>query len=249
MRISKKFSGYNMGKHTYVSNNMGFRSPVSVSSYSTFTDYVEPVQKVRRFSVPTYFPEPYFQQPVVTHLMPCNYHFPDTSPVWLSPSWSVNTHAVALADPETCIASTAESPLFPYLVSQAPPTVVEGEVNEWKSFDEFVGVTTPYRTDDAHRLSVPEDNVDDEAAEWKSVLMHYCGNTFSERNPIVKAPLPVTPKDPRIAASASLITASFSAVGCLSASSSYSDLGNTSSESVADDYVHAYCCGEEFLLL
>jgi hypothetical protein len=249
MRISKKFSGYNMGKHTYVSNNMGFRSPVSVSSYSTFTDYVEPVQKVRRFSVPTYFPEPYFQQPTVTHLMPCNYHFPDASPVWLSPSWSVNTHAVALADPETCIASTASSPLFPYLVSQAPPIVVEGEVNECKSFDEFVGVTTPYRTDDAHPLSVPEDNVDDEAAEWKSVLMHYCGNTFSERNPIVKAPLPVTPKDSRIVASVSLITASLSAVGCLSASSSYSDLGSTSSESVGDDYVDAYCSGEEFLHL
>jgi hypothetical protein len=253
MRISKKFSGYNMGKHTYVSNNMGFRSPVSVSSYSTFDDYVEPLQKVRRVAAPTYFPEPYFQQPVVTHLMPCDYHFPDTSPVWLSPSWSVNTPvAASLVDPETCITSTAESHLYPYLVSQAPLVVVEREVDEWKSFDEFVGVTPPYCTDDAHPVSnIPEDNDNDGGdEEWKSVLLHYCGNIFIGKNPISLPAFPVTAKNLRIAASVSLVTTSSPTVDCLSALSSYSDLGSTSCgpfESVCDDYVDAYYSDEEVL--
>jgi hypothetical protein len=255
MRISKKFSGYNMGKHTYVPNNMGFRSPVSVSSYSTFDDYVEPVQKVRRIS------DVSGAYSIVTHLMPGNDRFSDASQVWLFPSWPVPTPAAASSvDPEACSAGdeyfTAESPLFPYLVSQARPIVVEEEVNEWKSFDEFVGVTTPYCTDDAPlgsnklNISIPEDNDADEEDEWKAVLLHYCGNIFIGKNPVTKVALPVPSMNSSIAASTPLVTASLPALGCLSASSSYGDVGRIScdtSVSVADDYVDAYYSDEEVL--
>jgi hypothetical protein len=257
MRISKKFSGYNMGKHTYVPNNMGFRSPVSVSTYSTFDDYVEPVQKVRRIS------DVGGAYSVVTHLMPGADRFSDTSQVWSFPSWSVHTPvADSLVDPETCTAGdeyfTASSPLFPYLVSQARPIVVEKEVNEWKSFDEFVGgVTTPYCTDDAHlgsnklNISIPEDNGADEEDEWKAVLLHYCGNIFIGKNPVTKAALPVPSMNSSIAASTPLVTASFPALGCFSASSSYGDVGSIiscdTSVSVADGYVDAYYSDEEVL--
>jgi hypothetical protein len=169
-------------------------------------------------------------------LLPCYDHFSDTSPVWLSPSWSVNTpFAVALVGPEACTSgdeySTAESPLFPYLVSQAPPDVVEEEVNEWKSFDEFVGFNISFCTNDDHQVmnnqnvSPPKDNdddddddVDDEADEWKSFLMHCCGNTFSGKIPVAQAAFPVTPKNSRITTCTASVTTSFPAVGYLSSS-------------------------------
>jgi hypothetical protein len=60
MRISKKFSGYNIGKHTFIRKSTGTRSPVSVSSVSCFSESAEPVAKLRRSSSSIYFSDDFY---------------------------------------------------------------------------------------------------------------------------------------------------------------------------------------------
>jgi hypothetical protein len=103
MRVSKKFSGYNIGKHTFSRKQAGTISPVAISSVSCFSESGEPPVKLRRSSRSIYFSE-YYYYPVY-----------DTSSVPLFPNFALEC--------------SSDSPL----PSSPLSTEMEVEPEEWKA--------------------------------------------------------------------------------------------------------------------
>jgi hypothetical protein len=125
MRISKKFAGHNIGKHTFVRKSIGFLSPVSVSGMPYF------FTSSSSSGSPSY----YTKSPRDPRLME---YYSSSSDNARSPSHS-------------CGSSSDD--------------------------DEWDRPQKRFRYETAAPVS--------EAADWKDVLLFYCGNTFGA-NPVVK---------------------------------------------------------------
>jgi hypothetical protein len=124
MRISKKFAGHNIGKHTFVRKSVGFLSPVSISSM------------------------PYFY-----------------------------TASSSSGSPQHYTKSPRDPRVMEYYYS-SPSSFSHDDEHCGSLDDEYITPQKRPRSDSSTSVS--------EAADWKDVLLFYCGNTFVGSNPVVK---------------------------------------------------------------